>query len=127
MTEAELRKLRRASERSIEILEQAREDSIAVWDHLSEHGEIDRKPALPKLLYKKIEFDRAECPLCSIFMPYGCDGCPLKKFASSSSIYKYPCVEPGHPFSTWSNAIDSDRRALAEKLIADAIRAWIIA
>ena len=100
-------------------LKRAKQDALAVWRYLAEHGEVSDKEALPAKLLKKVENDISHCPLCTMFRYGGiCGACPL-------SVGRANCLSVLHPYNLWNGPFNtSEGRAAAAREIVHLIEAW---
>jgi len=73
-----------------ELLLEAVNLSIEVWEYLYTHSEIKSKNDLPEGLFDKIKNLAYKCPLCDYFLDCGilCTDCPLKYCLNDNSNYK---------------------------------------
>jgi hypothetical protein len=101
-----------------ELLLEAVNLSIEVWEYLYTHSEIKFKEALPKKLYNEIKDMTGRCPLCDYYTvtevyPDYCINCPLGY-----------CLEMGSPYKKWFHSTTKKLRAKYAGRIVDILCQW---
>jgi hypothetical protein len=99
--------------------QEAKDLTIEVWSYLAEHPEISDKGELPDTMVNKLLELLDACPLCELFRPLVCRGCPLKDAGDS-------CHMVGSSWYDWvrSSPMEFKRRSAAAWRIVEITRAW---
>lgn len=95
-------------------MRQALENSIVVWEYLRDNPEVYAKVKLPTALFKLVAFELNNCPLCTMFVGTGCEGCPLD---APDDQY---CAD----FFNWAKSCSPVGRVIYAGRIVDKLKSW---
>jgi len=100
---------------------EAKAVALKVWKYIAKHKLLS-KDDLPPKLYKLIEEDSCQCPLCSMFMYNGeCYECPLYV------VHVGFCFNGGQPYNNWELACkehDYVKASEAAYALVEQLKAW---
>jgi hypothetical protein len=98
---------------------EAKELTLELWRYLAEHPGGETKGEVTGELQAKIQGLRNLCPLCEVFGPPPCVGCPLVRNGAH-------CEDWDSPWDIWrrSGFDDSDVRRRAAERLVEIVSAW---
>jgi hypothetical protein len=96
---------------------EAKEISLEKWRYLRDHIRVGRLWELSLALFNKFEQFMSGCPLCTLFNPPRCRGCPLDMAGQN-------CFSENSVYQKWTGDIDVETSQEAAAEIVRIIEAW---